>query len=293
MRILLCLFALALPARGQAPARRPPPAAFETQLVHASPGALSPVDDLLAALRDSSDRQKQISAMDQLALSAARLTMEEQLRVVAALREAYDNPVNEGGVRGRALDTIGKSAVWFKDLGAVRDAVTALTEAAHVDNPSDARSSLRVYALLGLSRAAGHLLWTDERTEELVVLTGLDGIRDARTAQEKLLSMMVFSNYVESRGAGVVWRNPNLAERAEEQILRPCEGALDSLYSDAKSNSDFRYFLMRGLNALAWTIGTRGDLRFRVGQIFRRMSDREPDARLRELARIYAARIGR
>jgi hypothetical protein len=294
MKNTLALFALALAASpAAAQMRRLPPPAFETQMVRQAPAAMPSLDEMLADLRDHKDIKKQLAALDNIAFAAARLDYDEQMLAVAGLREAYDNPVNDGGVRGKALDTVGKAAVWFRDPAAVRQAVTVLTEAAHVDNAADPRSSLKVYALFGLSRCAGHLPWTDERTEQLIVLTGLDGLRDARQAQEKLLSMMILSSYFESRGAGVVYRNPSLTQRVDEQIIRWLSGGVDQLYNDPAATSDFRYFLLRALRALAWSPGVQSDWRPRVGQILRDMADRDPDARLRELARLYAGRIPR
>jgi hypothetical protein len=289
--LLSAVLAAAVPASAQM--RRLPPPAFERQLVRQTPGALPTVDEMLADLRQSREISKQIAAMDQIVFSAGRLDYQDEIRVVEALQEVYDNPANDGGVRGKALDTIGKAAVWFRDVPAVREAVTVLTEAAHFDNPADARAGFKVYALFGLSRCAGHVPWTDERTEQLVVLTGLDGLRDARSAQEKLLSMMILSNYFESRGTGIVYRNTALTQRVDEQLIRWLSGGVDQLYNDQMCTSDFRYFLLRALRALAWSQSVQPDWHQRVGKIFRDMADRDPDARLRELARLYAGRISR
>lgn len=266
---------------------------FKASKADAGPSAAAtPVDELIAALRDDRDRKKQLDAMDQLAVTAGGMNSADQMRVVYALGEAYDSPINEGGVRGRALDTLGKCAAWFSDETAVRRAVEVLTQAAAVTEP-DQRVGLKLYAMLGLSRTAGHLPRGDQGTEKLVIAAALDGLRDSRMAQEKLAAMMTLHAYEQTRGAGQIAFDQTLARRFDDELLRPYQGNIDALYNDDKNTLDYRWLYIRSIDIAAWSVPVQPEWRSRIGQIMRDISYRETDSRLKEIARLYAQRLDR
>lgn len=267
---------------------------FQAPLSQLRLAVLPDLDELLAHLKDGTDRKGQLEALEAIAFAAGRLRSDEQMRVVWALRDASLSGFTAPEVRGKSLDALGKSAAWFHDASAVREAVLVLCEAALVDNPNDGRYGLRIYALSGLSKVAGRLPWgIDRPTEETVARTALEALREARTAQEKTLSLMTLDAYLRSRGAAALYQSPDLASRVEQELLSPLEGNLDRTFTDPNITSDARYLLARCLNRIGWTNRADPMILHRVGQIFRNwsVSPLESNHWVKEAVRVYAARI--
>jgi hypothetical protein len=265
------------------------PVAFEHQLAGARQAALPTLDDLLGALLDAREPVRQLDALKELALRSGAFPQEDQLKLVAGVASAVESKTNSSAVRLQALETLGKTAPALRDTEAARTVVTVLTEAAHRSGPAYP-DDYRVFAMLGLSQAAGRLPWIDRKSDELVILTALDGLRDARSAREATLSMLTLSGYIDSRGAGLVLRTPALEQRLKAQLIEPLSAGTSALYSDARADSDYRYFLIQVLSGLARSKEQAAlDVAPRARAILGLMGESEPDARLRQIARLKAA----
>lgn len=285
--LLPLLLTWAAPARTQN-ARLP---SFERQATLGPAAALTPVADLLDEFKSSSDRVRQREILEQIALRAGSLTWDEELAVVAGLRAVADSTLQPPQVRGKALDALGRAGAAFKNSDAAREAAMVLSQAALLDHPVDpAGAALKLYGLMGLSKAAGRLPWADLVTEQTVVLTGLEGLRRATDAQERTLSLLILHNYIEARGLGLLARSPDILRAFEAQVLAPLEKDLELHYADPRSTIDYRYHLIRTLHRAWMSHEAPVDLRLRARRLIERMALTEPDARLRQIASLYAGR---
>jgi hypothetical protein len=285
----LVLAVLALSAARAAGQTLPHPVPFEHQLAGARQAALPTLDDLLGDLLDARDAERQLEALKELALRSGAFAQEDQLKLVAGVSSAVESDANAPSVRLQALDTLGKTAPSLRDAEAARTVVTVLTEAAHRSGaglPDD----YHVFALLGLSQASGRLPWIDRRSDELVILTALDGLRDARTAREATLSMLALSGYIDARGPGLVLRSPALSQRLKSQLIEPLSAGTAEMYSDARADGEYRYFLIQVLSGLARSKEPSAalDVAPRARAILKAMGESDPEARLRQIARIKA-----
>lgn len=268
---------------------RAQPQGFPESLTEIRRAAAPSLDELLDKLRRSGDRQEQSEILDALSLRAAALDSADQARLIAALRDVSSSGSASSEIRGKALDTIGKSAAWFKDDSALKQAVLALAGVAAQKEPGE-MASYKSYALTGLARLADRLPRGDQSLEETVIAAALDC--HGGGARERLLSLAVLQKYLASRGSGVLYDKPELLRRVDAEIVNAIEGDVEAWASHPEHDRDYRYLMMRCLHFVAYTPNAQPDgISQRIREIFVRLSQVERDGYLRDLARAYAQAI--
>lgn len=280
-RLLAVFLAAAGPAQAALPDFNLP--------THILDEANPPLDAVLDRLGDRSDPRAQTQAASELARRAGGLDMGDQHRVVFALRAAAEAPFNEGQVRGKALDALGKAAAAMSDEAARREAVRAMLEHAAAAGPFDQRTETKIYALRGLTQASGRLPQEDE-IRQAVIAAALDAMRDAGRPLERTQGAVLLDSVLRA-ALGSFLRSAALTGRFEAEVVAPLEsGGLDRLYDDSPASLEYRYYLMRSLAITGRAIGPDHTLPQRVRGILAAMAGRDPDPRLREMARLYCAR---
>ena len=245
-------------------------------------------------MKPGGDRQAQLDALASIEQRAAALNFTGQFRVVTALKDAASSAFILPEVRAKALLTLGKAAAWFSDWTARKQAAEALLEAATVDRPSDPRWEERPYGWRGLASVAGKLERGDDSLAQSIVEAVLKEDRDGPRGQERTMAMLVLSDLLQGSGPGVVYREPGLAQRVEDQFLSPLEnGGVDRLCSDSDRGADYRYLLVRSLYMMSWVQPDLRNIRQRTAQVLEDLSRRDPSSDLRQLAHLYAQNLRR
>lgn len=278
-------------AQAQTASRPAPAASFSDGLARIERVAAPSLDELLDTLRRSTDRKEQLETLETITYRAGSLDTADQARLVDALQDLSSSGFTAPEIRGKCLDTLAKSAVWFKDPSAVKKAVLILTGVAGERAPSD-MAAYKIYALMGLTRVADHLPFGDQDLEETVVTTALDAHEDRLTAQERLLALMVLQKYLGARGSSILYYKQELLRRVEAELVSPISGNAAAWAFQPENDRDYRYVMMRVLSAVAHSRVTQpDDVRYRIREIFIELSQIDRDGSLRELARLYARGI--
>ena len=246
------------------------------------------LDAVLAALRNHDDPRGQVEAAAELSRRAGGMEPADQHQAEAALEAAATDPFSDGQARGKALDALGNAAAKMGDETIRRNAIRALTEHASANGPMDARADTKVYALRGLTYAAARLP-EDREIKEKVLSAALDAMRDQARPVERTQGAILFDTAIRNGCLGTLFSNQTLASRYEAEVITPLEaGGLDRLYDDA-SRVDYRFYLMRTLALTARVFQPQGGgISQRSRSILSQMADRDPDPRLREMARLYS-----
>lgn len=265
--------------------------AFPDSLAQIERIAAPSLDELLDTLRHSTDRKVQLETLETISYRAGALDSADQNRLVSALQDMSYSGFTSPEIRGKCLDTLAKSAAWFTDSFAVKKAVLVLTDVAAEKEPSS-MAAYKDYALMGLTRVAGHLPSGDQTLEETVVTTVLDVHYDGSSAKEKLLSLLVLQKYLDARGPSLLYYKQQLLRRVEAELVSPIAGNVDAWVFSPDHDRDYRYLMMRCLYVVSYSrVNQPDDIRHRIREIFVQLSQVERDGTLREMARMYAQRI--
>lgn len=243
-------------------------------------------DELVDELRGA-DRTRQAAILEELPSRTAAADSAAQRRLVWALRDLADSQQAAPEVRGRALLALGRCGTWMRDLTAEAEGIRVLMEEAGRDDMN--RLPLQVYALEGIVEATHRLPSNDSRLIEDLASTLLDTLRRGRPQQERVLALRALSRTMSSSGIRVADLWTRLGARFDDEILRPVES--DAIYDDAdKWPLEARYHALVIIDRLGWLSQDLG-ARERAKGALRRMSERDPDARLRQTARAAAERM--
>jgi hypothetical protein len=262
------------------------PFAFDLDTLSVVVRRLSPpsVDALLGELKDA-DRRRQMEILDELPLRAGTADSAAQHRLAWALRDLADSQQAAPEVRARSLYALGRCERWMGDAAAQKDAIETLETEALRDDMN--RLTLQPYALEGLVEAAGRLPRADQSVADGVAETALEVLRRQRPALERTLAARVLAVELASTAVQPLWQK--LGGRFDDELLRPAEGA-GGCYDPNRNSVEARLFMMQVLDRLAWGALDSG-VRHRVKQIFRQMSENEPEPQLKRLARLYEERL--
>ncbi len=253
--------------------------------------ALTTIDELLEILRDPvrQDPKVVLSVLDQLADWSRVMTAEQEARVVFSLEGAADSPFLFPQARAKALDALSKTAVRARNESSYRQAVEAIVRIAGADNPQDSRRDLRLPALLALARTAPMLPEFDRSLTQRVMATAFGVLEQGYDRQENLAAMRIVHAYLHGHGAQGLFRDPELARRAENSLIAPYERDLMRVYGDSNRGPEFRYELVRSLAPIAWTRALDGgNLPHRARGVLSQMAQNETDPTVKRLACLYS-----
>ena len=244
----------------------------------------------LAALRDARDPARQLESIGRIESSAGHLHTQDQYAVIDALKWTADSSFVQAHIRAKALSALGKAGSRLSNEGARGRAARYLLESASVQNPSDSRMELRVYALSGLAMLSRRLPHGDEALERDICSKTLDILSEQSSAPEKTLAMRLLHEMLDGRPTALS-RDRSLRSRLETELLAPLERDLDGLYYGGRLGGEYRYHLMKVLLLASPFIGEGISSRMRVAQLFERMGLLEPDPNLKTLVGLYARHL--
>ncbi len=253
--------------------------------------ALTTIDELLEILRDPvrQDPRVVLSALDQIGDWTRVMTPEQEARVIFALEGAADSASLFPQARAKALDALSKTAVRARNESTYSRAVEAIVRIAGADNPQDSRRDLRLPALLALARTAPQLPEFDRSLTQRVMGVAFGVLDQGYDRQENLAAMRIVRAYLHGHGAQGLFRDPELARRAEYALISPYERDLMRVYGDFNRGPEFRYELVRSLAAVAWTRAVDGgNLPHRARGVLSQMAQNETDPTVKRLACIYS-----
>ncbi len=277
-----------LPGYVPSPARAP---SFARQMTRLRAAAIPEAADLFERMEDGVVPQDQQAALQAGVMRAASFGPRAQLALVKTFERVAASDDDSAVVRAAAMDALGRAAPRLRSLDALREVASALTDAAHAQ-PGSRLAPFRVEALLGLSELSDHMPWIDRRTDELMVLTALDGARQAGSARENELAMLILYNLLQARGPEVVYRTPALAQRLDSDLLWPLAVDLPAYYADARHGGRSRYFLM---GCLRWIAGSRElpdpAAAARIRGVLEHMARLDPEPSLKQLAGLYGEEL--